>query len=498
MAQIPIYSALSAKHKQYVHMALGGIAAVVAVMGVSGMIGGPQTIKGRGGADNPKPKSLAAVPGQALNSEDSWIGGAGKDVARMREDLRVQAEQAKARSDEQARVNKVLADELKALREGARMLPTPAASAPATAVATGAGAASSVAASRIAPSQPGASGASRNGGPASPGPTAFAKLPAGSNPIRLPAPNGSTAYPPGTPNGATGPAPQDFAAPPQVVRVSLRSAAATNADAAPSAPGDKARAGAAGGAGANNGPRGPATRHVDSFLPVSFTRAKLLGGLAAPTGGQSQSNPVPVLLRLIDLAVLPNGFRSQVQDCLVVGEGFGDQSAERAYLRTTLLSCVLKDGQVVEVPMKGSVFGEDGMNGMKGTLVTKQGAILTNALLAGIASGIGQGFAQASQVVTVSPLGSTSTTNNSSQDILKSGLGTGVGKALDRLSQYYISLAERTFPVIEVQAGRDVDIVVTQGMQLDASIGAGLALTGDRQGDRRELLQAISDGGALD
>jgi conjugal transfer pilus assembly protein TraB len=482
MAQIPIYSALSAKHKQRVNMALGGVVAVIAVAGVSGMIGGPQTIKGGSDKNNPKPKSLAAVPGQALNSEDSWIGGAGKDVARMREDLRVQSEQAKARSDDQARVNKALADELKALREGARKLPTASTSPSASAVARGADAASSVASGRTAR-------------PNAPGPTAFAKLPSSANPGRLPAPGAPTAYPPGTPNGGAAHGSADLQAPPQLVRVSLRGADANPADAAPGTSGTKGRASAAGGAGATNGPRGPAMRHVDSFLPVSFTRAILLGGLAAPTGGQSQSNPVPVLLRLADLAVLPNGFRSQVKDCLVVGEGYGDQSAERAYLRTTLMSCVLHDGTVVEVPMKGSIFGEDGMNGVKGTLVTKQGAILTNALLAGIASGMGQGFAQASQVVTVSPLGSTSTTNNSTQDILKSGVGTGVGKALDRLSQYYISLAERTFPVIEVQAGREVDIVVTQGMQLDASIGAGLALTGERGGDRRELLQAISDGG---
>jgi conjugal transfer pilus assembly protein TraB len=486
MAQIPIYSALSAKHKQRVNGALGGVVAVIAVAGVSGMIGGPQTIKGGPDKNNPKPKSLAAVPGQALNSEDSWIGGAGKDVARMREDLRVQSEQAKARNDDQARVNKALADELKALREGARKLPTASTSPSASAVAGGADAASSVASSR-------SGSAGRTAGPNAPGPTAFAKLPAAANPNRLPAPGAPAAYPPGTPNGGAAHTPPDFQAPPQVVRVSLRTVA--TAEAAPGAPGDKGRTGATGGAGSSAGPRGPAVRHVDSFLPVSFTRAILLGGLAAPTGGQSQSNPVPVLLRLADLAVLPNGFRSQVKDCLVVGEGYGDQSAERAYLRTTLMSCVLHDGTVVEVPMKGSIFGEDGMNGVKGTLVTKQGAILTNALLAGIASGMGQGFAQASQVVTVSPLGSTSTTNNSTQDILKSGVGTGVGKALDRLSQYYISLAERTFPVIEVQAGREVDIVVTQGMQLDASIGAGLALTGERGGDRRELLQAISNGG---
>jgi hypothetical protein len=60
---------------------------------------------------------------------------------------------------------------------------------------------------------------------------------------------------------------------------------------------------------------------------------------------------------------------------------------------------------VLEVPIKGSVFGEDGMNGMMGKLITKQGAILGNALLSGIAAGIGQGVSQANQVTTTTALG---------------------------------------------------------------------------------------------
>jgi conjugal transfer pilus assembly protein TraB len=224
----------------------------------------------------------------------------------------------------------------------------------------------------------------------------------------------------------------------------------------------------------------------------------LLGGLAAPTGGQAQGNPVPVLLRLTDLAVLPNGFRGQVKDCLVVAEGFGDSSAERAYIRTTLLSCVMLDGKVLEVPIKGSVFGEDGMNGMSGKLITKQGAILTNALLAGIASGIGGGIAQAAQISSATTLGPINTAPTDAAGILKQGVGTGVGKALDRLAQYYITLAERTFPVIEVQPGRYVDVVLQQGVSVDIALasvgpsGATLPTRGSAaDNDRAPLMRVV-------
>ena len=125
---------------------------------------------------------------------------------------------------------------------------------------------------------------------------------------------------------------------------------------------------------------------------MSFTRAVLLGGLDAPTGGQAQTNPQPVLLRLADHAFLPNRFRGAVKECLVIGAGYGDISAERAYIRTENLSCVRHDGRTLEVKIHGSIFGEDGKVGVRGRLVSKQGQILANALTAGVVSGIGQAF----------------------------------------------------------------------------------------------------------
>ena len=52
---------------------------------------------------------------------------------------------------------------------------------------------------------------------------------------------------------------------------------------------------------------------------------------------------------------------------------------------------------------------------------------------------------------------------------MKAGIGGGVGKALDRLAQYYIKLAEQTFPIIEIDAGREVDVVLTKGVRIEYS-----------------------------
>lgn len=216
---------------------------------------------------------------------------------------------------------------------------------------------------------------------------------------------------------------------------------------------------------AADGTKATPARDARRYLPSgAFTRALLLGGLDAPTGGQAQRNPQPVLLRLVDHAVLPNHFRARIKECFVVGAGYGDVSAERAYVRTESLSCVSRDGTALDVPLKGYVAGEDGKAGLRGRLVSKQGQLLANALLAGVASGIGHAFQQGATTLSVSPLGATGTVEAGKQ--LEAGLGTGVGRALDRLAQYYISLAEKVFPVIEVDAGRTVDVVVTQGIAL--------------------------------
>lgn len=208
-----------------------------------------------------------------------------------------------------------------------------------------------------------------------------------------------------------------------------------------------------------------AEKQGKTYIPSgSFMRAVLLGGLDAPTGGQAQNNPWPVLLRVQDNAFLPNRFRAKVKECFLLGSGYGDISSERAYLRLESLSCVLNNGEVVDTNAKGYVVGEDGKAGMRGRLVSKQGQVLANALLAGVASGIGQAFQQSATTYSTSALGTVGTVETGKQ--FQAGIGAGVGKALDRLSQYYINLAEKMFPIIEVDAGRGVDVVLTKGVTL--------------------------------
>ena len=384
-------------------------------------------------------------PGQQVNPVDQWVGTAGNKLAQYESE---REEQGRLNKDRQA----FEAQTMKRFAELEQRLSSAAQPAPATAPAPAAAAPAFVAAPPAANLPP-------------------PPLPAAGRP---PSPTG---MPPGQPPMPMAPQPS-MPAVPVLSRITLadRSAPSPASGAAPNA-------------------AGPATeaRTVSTFLPVSFTRGTLLGGLDAPTGGQSQSNPHPVLIRLSDNSVLPNRFRGEYRDCFVVAAGYGDISAERAYLRTESLSCVRADGAALEVRIQGSVYGEDGKVGMRGRLVTKQGQMLANALLAGVVSGIGQGLAISSTSYSTSALGTVATASGS--DAFVAGLGTGVGKALDRLAQYYIKLAENTFPVIEVDAGREVDVVITRGVRIDVPMaGSGERITRTDAASAGRYQEATDDG----
>lgn len=219
---------------------------------------------------------------------------------------------------------------------------------------------------------------------------------------------------------------------------------------------------------------------TDGYIPGgSFMQAVILGGIDAPTGNVSRDNPHPVLLRVSDEARLPNLFRKDLRECFVLAAGYGDISSERALLRTERMSCRRQDGSYFDSPVRGFIVGEDGRAGVRGKLVTKQGQILQRSLLAGIGSGLSEVFRtsyaerlRASTVVLADPEnGEQITTPPPSSDLgdyAAAGVASGVGTALGRLADYYIALAERTHPIIEVGAGRTVDIVLQEGIDLYA------------------------------
>lgn len=208
-------------------------------------------------------------------------------------------------------------------------------------------------------------------------------------------------------------------------------------------------------------------RDDTTWLPSgSFMKAVTLSGIDAPTSGGSQSEPYPVLLGITDLSVLPNRFKMNLRECFVIGAGYGNLADERAYIRTETLSCVRNDGTVIDISLKGHVIGEDGKLGMRGRLVSKQGQKIAMALVTGMLGSFAQAFRP--QAATVLQLGTedSGVFRYKFSDVLEAGALGGVGNALNKLADYYLKMADRIYPIIEVDAGREVEVIVLKGQEL--------------------------------
>ena len=196
----------------------------------------------------------------------------------------------------------------------------------------------------------------------------------------------------------------------------------------------------------------------------TISKVTLLGGMDAPTMAAAKTNPLPVLMRVDDLSFLPNNWKEDIQGCFILGEGYGDLSSERAYIRTTTLSCVTKNGYHIDTPFKGAVYGEDGKAGLRGRVVTKQGALLARTLIAGFLQGISDAFKQSNTIVSVTPQGSTQTLDP--KKAIQSGLFNGASAATNKLAEFYLKMADQIAPVIEISAGRRVDVIATDMIKL--------------------------------
>lgn len=198
-----------------------------------------------------------------------------------------------------------------------------------------------------------------------------------------------------------------------------------------------------------------------AFAPVA-----ILNGIDAGTSSGSRSNPMPLLMRVQDHAVLPGASNYSLRSCFALGSGYGELSAERVYVRLARLSCVDRDDRLVlSVPIQGYIVDSDGVLGLRGQVVDRQGARLGKALLAGFAEGLSSALGGAQGTITSSVLGNT-TSVTGSEAMRASGLA-GASTAAGQLAEFYLNEAQNIFPVITVAGGRTATIVITEDVGLE-------------------------------
>ncbi len=265
--------------------------------------------------------------------------------------------------------------------------------------------------------------------------------------------------------GAAGPAgrtaPVPMAGPAEVKTISF----------APAAGKDSAAAGEGMGFRASS-PVAPSTAieaSPDYLPPNSYAPAKVIVGVDASVGVSSQTDPLPVLLRITGPArsVVNNGrlLTTKLEGCVINGAARGDLSAEKVYVKLVRMTCDQPGGRVAVSEVKGFISFA-GKTGVRGRVVSREGSLVGKAFLAGIASGFGRGFSANTDAAL---RGNQTIVNGERQnlsptDILTGGFGQGVSTSADMVSRYLIERAEQYQPIVEMPTGIDVEIVFLEGV----------------------------------
>ena len=223
----------------------------------------------------------------------------------------------------------------------------------------------------------------------------------------------------------------------------------------------------------------PIPKPTAAYIPAgSYAEAVVIAGADASAAVQSQGDPRPVLLRMTSpaygAAVGGVAAETDIEGCTVTGAAYGDLSSEKVYVRLQTMACAGEnEGTVVETPVAGYVAG-GGAAGVRGAVVSREGALVEKAFYAGVFSGFGQSATQAfSPQAVLAGGGAATIANTGIEDIGRAGLGSGIGTAGQQVSDYLIRRAEQYQPVIQLAAGTPVTVVFIEGSWLDGRTAAG-------------------------
>ena len=204
-----------------------------------------------------------------------------------------------------------------------------------------------------------------------------------------------------------------------------------------------------------------------NYIPAtSYVSGHLLGGIAVSTSVNSASEPIPVIIKLTSRGNLPKDFAVDMKQCRLLASAYGDISSERAIVRAEELVCEDKEaGLVISTKVSGVIYGDDGANGIRGSVVSMSDKHLKNAVIGGVLSGFSNS-AKGQNGLDITSLGAISTKKKGMKDMAQDGLLSGTSSAAEKLADYHIRLAENISPVILVPGGTKVDIVFTKSVEI--------------------------------
>ena len=200
----------------------------------------------------------------------------------------------------------------------------------------------------------------------------------------------------------------------------------------------------------------------DRINAGDIVKGVLIDGLEVSSGTTDSANPPPVLMELSEGLNAPGTwFFKKYRKCKIVGAAIANISTERLEIRLETLNCIDRNtGIGVDTAVNGWVTDEAGIVGVKGRVVLpRAGKMMANAVITGTLAGAAKTIGQlANPTQSFNPFtGNVNSTNNRSvmgRQIAASAVESGLGTLVD----YSVSSAKKAEPVIQVSAGRKIDI----------------------------------------
>lgn len=197
---------------------------------------------------------------------------------------------------------------------------------------------------------------------------------------------------------------------------------------------------------------------------TSYVTGILMGGIAVSTSVGSASSPVPIAIRITDRGNLPKNFKANLKKCRILGSSYGDLSSERAVVRVESLICENKD-EVTRTRIAGIVYGDDGMNGIRGRVIDMSSKHLRNAAFGSMLSAFGNSLKSEGDL-SITAFGAMNRKSKNTYDNFKDNSLKGMGNAAEKIADYYIKQAENMSPILQIPGGTKVDVVFTKGVYL--------------------------------
>ncbi|NGX50726.1 MAG: hypothetical protein K1060chlam2_00576 [Chlamydiae bacterium] len=211
------------------------------------------------------------------------------------------------------------------------------------------------------------------------------------------------------------------------------------------------------------------TRNVSYEIPAgTVVKCLLVSSADCGVGVNVASDPHTVLLQPLANGKLPRNVQVALKGSRIIGTAIGDIASERVRIRVERLTLMVgKGGDFIETSIAGFVSGEDGKEGLRGIVVDRSGSIITRAAFASFMQGIGQSIQATLNNQTIEKISKVGDTQSILDvDAFRNAGFQGSSTALNKLAEYYIKRAEQLQPVIQIQAGRIVDVIFLKSVRI--------------------------------